>query len=430
MDTGLSALLRAFEAERQQWYSQQRALLDRVTALEGLASQSLDPLADELALAKIANYHLREKLLLLEQEIESLRQSVFALWDFVTPDRPPVLSVAAVTALERHCRDSSDPVRVSVSGFNLFCAFSSSRWSDAARANRIILDKSTSGVTLLEAETMHYKTRAKDRKNKVLPLIALGSGLTQPEWAISWMKAREHLGMDKLPFLMPGLSVSNNFLPRAMSAAEGTLWLRELLHEQGVNEDLERYSSHSLKATCLSWTAKSATMTYEERLTQGHHVSPKHGMALLYSRDALTEILIKVSRVVRAVASSSFNPDLPRAERIAAALADDPAKYKHLPETAPEEVALQEPEMENISEAGSDLSDHEELMGPDALPLPHDLKPRADRPLKGPAWIHILSGVSHVEAAQGHLKCGRKITVNTTDFEPQNVICQQCAASQ
>ena len=161
---------------------------------------------------------------------------------------------------------------------------------------------------------------------------------------------------------MPGLSASRNFLNRPMTAGEGTLWLRELLFIQGVDEDLARYSSHSLKATCLSWSAKSCTMTYEERLTQGHHVSPKHGMALLYSREALTEILVKLARVVRAIVGNSFMPDLPRAERVAAALADDPARFKHLPETQPEVREIEEPEGENNSEAGTDLSDAADLM--------------------------------------------------------------------
>ena len=59
----------------------------------------------------------------------------------------PELSVKAVAALERFCHDSSDVVRVSGCGFNLFCAYSSSRWSDAARASRIKLDSSSSGLT-------------------------------------------------------------------------------------------------------------------------------------------------------------------------------------------------------------------------------------------------------------------------------------------
>ena len=98
--------------------------------------------------------------------------------------------------------------------------------------------------------------------------------------------------------MMPAMSPGGQFLQRPMTAAEGSLWLREILHTQGFKGDLEQYSSHSLKATALSWTAKSGTMTYEERLTQGHHCSPKHGMALLYSRDALAEILLYWARPV------------------------------------------------------------------------------------------------------------------------------------
>ena len=123
---------------------------------------------------------------------------------------------------------------------------------------------------------------------------------------------------------MPAVTSAGTFLDRPMTAAEGALWLREILHVQGVPANLELYSSHSLKATALSWTAKSCTMSYEERLTQGHRCSPKHGMALLYSRNALAEILTKVARVVRAIQRGDFAPDLPRAERVARALSEEP----------------------------------------------------------------------------------------------------------
>ena len=105
--------------------------------------------------------------------------------------------------------------------------------------------------------------------------------------------------------------------------------------------------SSSLKATALSWTAKSCTMTYEERLTQGHHCSPKHGMALLYSRDALAKILTKVARVARAIQKGDFEPDLPRAERVGRALCEDPKKFQHLPETVPEDLPDDDPVQKN-----------------------------------------------------------------------------------
>ena len=90
-------------------------------------------------------------------------------------------------------------------------------------------DLSASGFLLLESGTLHYKTNARDRKD---------------------------------------------------ATGEGTLWLREILHLQGVTGNLEAYTSHSLKATALSWTAKSCSMSYEQRLTQGHHVS-RRGPPLL-----------------------------------------------------------------------------------------------------------------------------------------------------
>ena len=56
-------------------------------------------LADDLAISKIAVYHLREQLAALQRDVDSLHRSVSALWDFVTPDSPP----AAVFNL--HCLD-------------------------------------------------------------------------------------------------------------------------------------------------------------------------------------------------------------------------------------------------------------------------------------------------------------------------------------
>ena len=192
--------------------------------------------------------------------------------------------------MEAFTLDSQELFKVVVAGFILFCLYASSRRSDAARAKGLIVDSSTSGLILLETGTMHYKTKARYRKDAVLPLIALGNGLEQPAWGPRWVKVRNQLGLDKAQCLMPAVTSAGTFLDRPMTAAEGTLWLREILHVQGVPGNLELYSSHSLKATALSWTAKSCTMSYEERLTQGHHCSPKHGMALLYDTRACSHL--------------------------------------------------------------------------------------------------------------------------------------------
>ena len=247
----------------------------------------------------------------------------------------PPLPVTHVRALEEFVVDTDDHARAAIAGFLLFCIYSSSRFSDAARASGISIDESGGAVVILETGTMHYKTRAKDRQNRMLPLLALGRTLVQPGWGGVWVKHREATGISNHACLMPALAPSASWLQRPMTAGEGSMWLRELLHLTSVSGDLEAFTSHSLKATALSWSAKSGTMTYEERLTQGHHVHPKLGMALLYSRDAMAEIMVKVGRVIRAIVSGGFSPDLPRAQRVALALQRAPEDFAHLPETQP-----------------------------------------------------------------------------------------------
>ena len=108
------------------------------------------------------------------------------------------------------------------------------------------MDIAENGLVLLECSTKHYKTGAKDRKDTVLPLIALGSGLTQPAWGRAWMRKRALAGLEDAACIMPAVAQGGQLLDRPMTAAEGSLWLREILHIQGFGGDLEQYSSHSL----------------------------------------------------------------------------------------------------------------------------------------------------------------------------------------
>ncbi|CAE7304572.1 unnamed protein product, partial [Symbiodinium sp. CCMP2456] len=250
------------------------------------------------------------------------------------------------------------------------------------------------------ARTAHYKTRAKDRQNRMLPLLALGRTLVQPGWGAAWIKHREAAGISGHSCLM---------------------------------RPIEAYTSHSLKATALSWSAKSGTMSYEERLTQGHHVHPKLGVALLYSRDAMAEIMVKVGRIVRAIVSGAFSPDLPRAQRMALALQKAPEDFSHLPETQPDLVDGDD-EVPDVESEGSDLSDTELLKGLQALNLPSApdaVRPRIEATFAGNVFMHILTGVVHCEALPGKFKCGRPVTANMrlmSQGEAQNHVCQQCAA--
>ena len=136
--------------------------------------------------------------------------------------------------------------------------------------------------------------------------------------------------------------------------------------------------------------------------------------------------------MVRAIQRGDFAPDLPRAERVARALSEEPDRFKHLLETVADDLPDDDPVDENVSEDGSDVSDVGELFTPAVPAPPEEVRPRVACPLQGQAFIHVLSGISHVLAGGDLLKCGRRITTNMRALgpdEPQLSICQQCASA-
>ena len=141
-------------------------------------------------------------------------------------------------------------------------------------------DLSASGFLLLESGTLHHKTNARDRKDAILPLIAVGTGQCgrlEAMRGVSFKVSRNSLKMQNL-------SKSQRPLSCAHMA----------LQEPGCSHG-RHHALHVIKFELGPMLHPGASMSYEQRLTQGHHVSPKHGMALLYSRDAFTEILVQVA---------------------------------------------------------------------------------------------------------------------------------------
>ena len=70
-------------------------------------------------------------------------------------------------------------------------------------------------------------------------------------------------------------------------------------------------STHSLKATTLSWLAK-AGVSEEKRRLLGYHVMPGTKTLLHYSRDALASPLRALSTVLGMIKDRQFFPDSSR----------------------------------------------------------------------------------------------------------------------
>jgi len=76
-------------------------------------------------------------------------------------------------------------------------------------------------LLLLECSTKLYKPKVKDRKDTALPLIALGSGFTQPSWGHVWMRKRALAGLRDSAVIMPAMLPGGNFLEGGHDSCRG-----------------------------------------------------------------------------------------------------------------------------------------------------------------------------------------------------------------
>ena len=151
-------------------------------------------------------------------------------------------------------------------GFLLFCLFASARFADATKCKDMTLEE-FEHVSLIETGTMEFKSPVEEKKKILLPLLALGQALYGSPWSRMWFLARRRAGIEQFPFIMPAFSeVSGLWLPRRMTSVEGSLWLREFLVRAGIPEgEAMKFSSHSLKATLLRWSALHGSLSMDER---------------------------------------------------------------------------------------------------------------------------------------------------------------------
>eukprot|EP00435_Cladocopium_sp_Y103_P044552 s818_g12.t1 len=359
----------------------------------------------------------------------------------------PPIPADYVYRMERFMQTSRDDRLRTIVGFLLFCIYSCARFGDASKGdpkNLSFQEAASSDLTLVEISLSSYKTATGERRAILLPLIALGCGLDEYSWAMAWKTARKASEADTMGHLMSADShFAEVWLNRRMTTAEGSYWTKDVLVMLGMEaEAAAAYSSHSLKATCLSWVSKAGNMSLQERLWLGHHESEEGKMAMTYARDALVASLIKLRLVVEAIKKGLFDPDLPRAERIAQATgsAIDPKTIAEKSRVEEEtEEWLDSEELRRAAQlAESDVEDAVDVADhPIALPsekLGHE--GRHPFPTIDPSCCvrHRLSGIVHMISDVEKLSCGRKISCNMVPLENsfgesgQLEFCEQCRA--
>ena len=233
------------------------------------------------------------------------------------------LKVSDLVLLHETLETSEDYWDRLMSGACLFCA--RARWSDFIHSGKMALDRFSDGsiaaIAYVEMDVAVHKTMfSSARRFRYLNLLAApGLGVHGTDWVSKWIAAFDKLGID--PFtdvrgcVMPAPDSEGKPLARALESDEAGCWLRLLVGEKPVRSDSSRpISSHSLKATMLSYAAKRG-YSHQYRLSLGHHVHP-YQMADVYARDAAARDLRLLDSLIWEVRSGAFKPDESRAGRL------------------------------------------------------------------------------------------------------------------
>ena len=325
------------------------------------------------------------------------------------------------------------------SGMCLFVLYSRARWSDAQQCEKLEFESAFNGsVMYVEGSVAIHKTcQAVGLKHSFLPLTAPGHGVDFTNWAELWRTVRDSMDvcdLSKFP-VMPAPDREGVATVRPLNTSEASKWLNMILERFGHIDCT--YTSHSLKATCLSFAAKMGC-NFEDRLALGYHTNPLR-IALRYSRDASARPLRVLESCLAKIRNGEFRPDETRSGRFVEVPKDHDQDQKlHVFEISDEENSVAcNVKTEDAGEAsdGHVTTDSDSESAEDAVVMPSAPMRTLTRPAGTKFWQRKKFKTFHLsmEDHNKFLLCGRKITdahVSASDVQRFDAVkCRQCFKS-
>ena len=258
--------------------------------------------------------------------IEQLRSGrVTGLAHQCSRDQPGTKQAAPLTLeqvqwLEHLARNAEDAYEQLLASSFLLMRYARARHSDICRAVAILIDAGNDFITGFVELTVREpkQSKAARRKRLMLPVVAPMMGVGSRPWASAWQASRKTWKLVHSGDIseIPDMAADGSLLPCCMSTNRASSWLRALLAKKPqVNVDgLLGITTHSLKATLLSWAAKSSMDTLE-RTILGYHSTGVNSSTLSYSRDAMAGPLRSLQGLLRNTRIGKFNPDDTRSGR-------------------------------------------------------------------------------------------------------------------
>ena len=187
------------------------------------------------------------------------------------------------------------------------------RVSDANYIHEVLHDVSAE-TGLAEVTTRFHKSaRTAQQKALLLPILVSSAGVVDFPWVHSWIANRKACGLSTSGLIQgalqpaPVLGDRVSWLSRPLSPGEVTNILKGFLGSEDCT-----VSSHSLKATTLSWASK-AEVPREQRRILGRHWTAVQCADLFYSRDMCVGPVNSLQKVIRLIREGAFCPDATRA---------------------------------------------------------------------------------------------------------------------
>ncbi|CAK9022962.1 unnamed protein product [Durusdinium trenchii] len=223
------------------------------------------------------------------------------------------LSVCEVKKLHDIAADPMRAVVDRVMASNLLLMlYGRCRNSDTAMVHEVLHDHSAENGFLEITTRYHKGSKSAQKKATLLPILMDTKGVVEGGWVEMWVKNRKEAGLpvagliDGALLPAPAMKEQLHWNQRPLTSGEVTSIVRALL---SCSDAL--LTSHSLKATTLSWAAK-AGVSRELRKNLGRHSCSVEGSDGFYSRDLCVEPVRALSRVFEMIRSDSFRPDAER----------------------------------------------------------------------------------------------------------------------
>lgn len=210
----------------------------------------------------------------------------------------PPMEVEHLRKLHEILASDADKTDRLGAGTFLICIYARARWSDIRFIHHVEVEARRNGCLVLYT-TEHKTPEVGLRREQYLPLVVPWDGVVRTDWLKIYLELYESVGLNihgvPLGPLMPAPLVGGGFGARPLSTSEASIWLRLLL--QGTS-NAQNFRSHSLKATILSWCARSG-MDKEVRAVLGHHCSSLNGSEVVYAGELQTRPIRKLQMLLK-----------------------------------------------------------------------------------------------------------------------------------